>query len=755
MGIQEQRTPVTRDSVAHLEAVHRLSAAVVAATTVDLIYQAALDALVESLSADRAAVLLYGADGVLRFKASRGLSEGYRAAAEGHSPWSRDAVAPEPIVLADVAEDDGLGALRDAILGEGIRSLAFIPLLYGDRLLGKFMLSFDAPHRYVPEELAVAETVAAQIAFALEHSRLEAELRLSADQLRATLNAVSDGITVHAPDGTVLLANEAGASMMGFASVAELLGASLDDIARRFDLFDEEGRPLALTGLPGGAARRGEERPEILLRSRARDTGIERFALVRARPVRDPAGNVQFAVSVFRDVTDRQRAVEALRASEARLAFLAGASRRLLRSSLEPRRVLEVAAGLVVPELADYCIVREITDAGRLERVVSRHADDALADVVARLLAYGDPLLDGSVRTELEAGRSIRVADVTPEMLDQVAADAGQRELLDAVGVRSVLLVPLRAAGRTIGTLTLGAGPGRPPYTEADLALAEEFGARVAATVANARSFAHERATAEALARSLLPARLPQIPGLEIAGRYRASGDVGGDFYDCFPTGDGRWMVVVGDVCGRGIAAAGMTGLTRHTIRAAALHAPSPAAVLADLNRLLIDAAEDHVAAWTSPDLDGAPSFCTVCVAEVSPTPEGARVLVSSGGHPLPLVLRGDGRIEEVGQPGSLVGVLDEFEVGEESVDLGPGDALVLFTDGITERRRAGHQFEEELPAVLRSAAGRPAAELARHLEDAAVLFASTVPDDDIAVVVLSVPAEAADVRATGTGILR
>lgn len=714
---EDERPRRGEQGTAHLAAVHRLSAAVVAATTVERLYDAALDALVDSLAVDRAAILLFDPDRVIRFKAWRGLSDAYRAAAEGHTPWSPDERAPKPIAVPDVAEETGLGALHEVILGEGIRSLAFVPLLYRGRLLGKFMLYFDAPHRYRPEELAVAETVAGHIAFALERRRLEAELRLSAEQLGATLNAVSEGITVHAPDGTILLANQAGASLMGFATVDELLGASLDDIAGRFDLFDEDGRPLPLSRLPGGAARRGEEPPEILIRWRAKDAATDRFALVRARPVHDENGGVRFAVSVFRDVTDRQLAVEALRASEARLAFLAGASRTLLRSSLDPRHVLEVAADLAVPALADRCVVHELSGEGELEAVA--------------VLPAGDPA------AESLAGH-----------VGQVDLEAGAPVLVDG----STLVVPLQAAAGVLGALTLEAGPSRPPFTDADVALAEELGARVAASLGNARSYAHEHATAEALARGLLPGRLPEIAGLDLAGRYRASGDVGGDFYDCFPTGEGRWMLVVGDVCGRGIPAASMTGLTRHTIRAAALHASSPAEVLADLNRLLVEVSEKEGAGWSSPDGGNEPSFCTVCVAEVTRTPSGARVVASSGGHPLPFVVRGDGQVEEVGMPGSLIGVLDEVEVSEESVDLGPGDALVLFTDGITERRQGGRLFEEDLPGVLGAAAGRPAGEMARHLEDEVVSYASTAPVDDIAVLVLSVPESGPVVGVRGAG---
>ncbi|HEX3621869.1 MAG TPA: SpoIIE family protein phosphatase [Acidimicrobiales bacterium] len=727
----------SQHEVAQLGALHRLTAALVAATTVEFIYQAALDVLLGSLGADRAAVLLQDPDGVIRCKASRGLSERYRAVAEGHSPWQRDEPAPEPVVMADATVAEGLGALRDTILGEGIRSLAFIPLLYGDNLLGNFMVCFDSPHAYCDEELALARTVAAHVAFALERRRLEEELRLAADQLGATLNAVSEGIVVHAPDGTVLLANETGATMMGYASVADLVGGSLPAVAGRFDLFMEDGRPLGLDDLPGPAARRGEEPPELLLRWRQGDTGAEHISLVKARPVRDDAGRVRFAVSVFRDVTERQLAVEALRMSEARLAFLATASRTLLRTSLEPRRVLQEAARLAVPELADWCVVQDITDAGDVEIVAGPPGDEGFAELASRLALPGDVTPEQPVLEDRHAG-STSGADGT---------SVGQSE------IRSVMRVPLQAGGRTIGVLTLAAGRDRPPYAEADLALAEEFGARVAAATVNARSFAREHATAETLARGLLPGRLPEIAGLDVAARYRASGDVGGDFYDCFQTGPDRWMLVVGDVCGRGIAAASMTGLTRHTIRAAALHGGSPAEVLRDLNRLLLDAADEEMAAWFSPDAESGPSFCTVCLAEVTRTSDGARIVISVGGHPLPVVVRNDGRLEEVGRPGSLVGVLAAFDVAEASVDLSAGDALVLYTDGITERRHGGRLFEDELPAVLRAAARSSAHDLAHHLEDAAVTYTPKVPDDDIAVLVLAVPAtDVSGGKVAGTG---
>ncbi|MDQ1391105.1 MAG: hypothetical protein QOF30_82 [Acidimicrobiaceae bacterium] len=563
----------------------------------------------------------------------------------------------------------------------------------------------------------------------------------SAEELTAALNAVSDAITVQGPDGSLILANDAAAELLGFSSPAALLAVTPTDIMARFEVLDANGRPLAAGSLPGRAALAGGDPPEMLVRFRLRSTGAERFSLVKAAPVRDEIGRVVFAVNVFRDVTDRQVAIEELRASEARLAFLASAGRRLLVTSLKPRRVLQEVADLVVPELADWCAVREFSDDGRVLRVAVGPPELVGSEILGRLDGYGDPLTASGALAALTAGHSILVSDVTAALLEQVAVDDDHLELLGRLGVASVMLVPLASRGRVIGVLTLAAGKNRPPYRPADLELAEEFANRVAATVDNARSYAAEHATAETLARALLPGRLPDIPGLELAARYRAAGQVGGDFYDCFPLGDGTWLLAVGDVCGRGIAAAAMTGLTRHTIRALALHATSPAAVLHDLNRLILAAGDEQTARRPSNDRDGDPSFCTVCLAAVTPTPTGAQVVISVAGHPLPVLVRADAEVIEVGRPGSLLGVMADIDVSDEACELGPGDALVLFTDGITERRGGKELFgETTLGTTLRSVARAPAIQLARQVEDAAVAYATTPPDDDMAVLAVVVP---------------
>ncbi len=714
--------------LAQLEAVHLLTAATVSAATVESICEAALDALISVLDADRAAVLLFDGDHVMRFRAWRGLSERYRASAEGHSPWSRESRNPEPVVIADVVGDARLGPLRPVVLAEGIAALAFVPLVYGDQLLGKFMIYSNRPRDFDTAELSLAATVASHVAFALEKRRLES-------QLSATLNAVSEAITVQSPDGRLLLANQAAAALLGYQSVDELLAAGLGAVRERFEMCDLEGHPLPPEALPGRAALRGERLPEVLIRWRDlsgdRD---ERFSLVRGHPVFDDTGAIQFAVNVFRDVTERQQAVEKLRASEARLAFLASAGRRLLGTALDAAEVLQVVVDLIVPELGDWCAIRELGSGGAPQRVAIGYLD-AAAEIIAGLDSYGDVLAASPAMEALRQGRSILLDAVPPAMLEAAAVDADHLALLRRLDLRSAMLVPLRTRGRTVGVLTVAGGSTRAAYNDADLALIEELAARVAATVENARSFEREHAAADTLARALLPGRLPEIDGLEVAARYRPAGDVGGDFYDCFPDGHGGWMIVLGDVCGRGIAAAAMTGMTRHSIRAVARHADSLPALLADVNALLVEAAGE--------DDDAEPSFCTVCMAQVAVADGGAEVSVAAAGHPLPYVVRADGTVAEIGTPGSLLGLLGDIDSVAVTVQLGAGDALVLYTDGITERRQQRQFFADRLPGTLRGGAALPAAALAERIENAAVSFSATTADDDMAVVVISVPAVA------------
>jgi serine phosphatase RsbU (regulator of sigma subunit)/anti-sigma regulatory factor (Ser/Thr protein kinase) len=256
----------------------------------------------------------------------------------------------------------------------------------------------------------------------------------------------------------------------------------------------------------------------------------------------------------------------------------------------------------------------------------------------------------------------------------------------------------------------------------------------VLAAVITERKRAEDTAeyVAETLQESLLPSRLPEIPGIESAVDFRPAGErqrVGGDFYDLFEGDDGSWSVVVGDVCGKGARAAAVTGLARYTLRAAALQQRLPSRILQLLN--------DAMLRQRSPE-----EFCTVAYARLEPNgSEGARVTVSSGGHPLPLVLRADGAVEQVGTPGMLLGVFTDPELTDYKADLASGDALVLYTDGLTDAYAPRRVVApDDLFSILESCAGQAAPDIARGVRGAVLDGHQVEPRDDIALLVLRVP---------------
>ena len=249
-----------------------------------------------------------------------------------------------------------------------------------------------------------------------------------------------------------------------------------------------------------------------------------------------------------------------------------------------------------------------------------------------------------------------------------------------------------------------------------------------------------QRALADTLQASLLPPRPPTVPGMDVATRYRP-GDtellVGGDFFDVFRLGPNAWGLVVGDVCGKGAGPASLTALTRYTLRAAAVHHALPSAVLDEVNAGLV--------ADTPVEADD--RFCTVVYARLELDVCGAWVTLACAGHPRPIVVRRAGWIDLRGQAGTPVGMFDTATVTDDRVGLGPGDALLFCTDGITEARNAaGEEFgDEALPSVLLACAGEPAEVIAERVLDGANRFAAGRARDDVAILVVRVPPDAKD----------
>ncbi|MET7442430.1 PP2C family protein-serine/threonine phosphatase [Streptomyces sp. NPDC004082] len=247
----------------------------------------------------------------------------------------------------------------------------------------------------------------------------------------------------------------------------------------------------------------------------------------------------------------------------------------------------------------------------------------------------------------------------------------------------------------------------------------------------------------DALQRTLLPPTLADVPGLDVAAYYHiaSTDEVGGDFYDLFPLGSGTWGMFLGDVCGKGAAAAAVTSLARYTLRAAAVYDPDPAAVLGNLNTVL-----NHE--YQGPD----PRFCTVILGLLTPDGDegGFRITLASGGHPPALLMRADGSTDYLPTPGGqLIGVLPDAHIATTSLRLDPGDTLLLYTDGLTEAHTAaaGDRYgDEALLEFARELAPTTAADSVAAIRELLDTFGTGV-DDDTAVLAINVPRQISEER--------
>jgi PAS domain S-box-containing protein len=554
-------------------------------------------------------------------------------------------------------------------------------------------------------------------------SDIDAELRGSSDQLAAILDGVADGVTAQDPTGRMVYANEEALKLLGFPSVSAIQAVPIRYVMSRFEVFDEQGRPFPPEDLPGRAALHGKNAADALVRMRRRDTGEERWVIIKATPILGADGELSLAINIYEDVTDHMERERSQR--------MLGRAGELLARSLSYERTLDTVAQLCVPEFADLCAI-DLVEGGQIKRVAAAAVDGEEArDVLEMRSRYPlDPKALTGVPAVIRSGVAELYPNLEPEVFAREAASPHHAELIARLGLRSAIFVPMSARGRTFGAMSLCAGPSGRVFDEADLYLAEELASRCAMAIDNARLFRERSRIARTLQESLLPPVLPELPGVDIGARFHAAGagyEVGGDFYDVFEIGRGSFGVTIGDVCGKGADAASVTALARYTLRATALREPSPSEVLRTLNDALLPPHSDRL-------------FCTVLYVRFDPAPHGMRATIASAGHPLPLALRCGGRSEEVGIPGTLLGVVPDPEIEDAVVDLGPGDVLVLYTDGVTEARAPQRVWgSNDLAGFVGQHDTLRASAIAERIERGALSAQGDEPRDDVAIVVLKV----------------
>jgi serine phosphatase RsbU (regulator of sigma subunit) len=404
---------------------------------------------------------------------------------------------------------------------------------------------------------------------------------------------------------------------------------------------------------------------------------------------------------------------------------------------------------ILVPDVADFCTI-DVIEAGRPRRAALRVAPGADANVERGLAerepSLPEPMVDGEDEAALRPRFFERMSD---QDLRGISHNDNDFEFLRGIGVRSAVTVALQARRQVKGALTLGVAWSGRRYRREDAHFAWVLSGRVALALDNSGLFADlERAEgaraeiAETLQHGLLPPPLPHIPGWSLAAMYTPAGsenEVGGDFYDAFRV-VGGWMLVIGDVTGRGARAASITALARYTLRTAVELTDDPLVALRALNRALL-ARHDT-------------SLCSIAALTLSEDPaEPVRLAVA--GHPPPLLVDGAEVSEAVGADAVLGAFSDvEWEIRESAVE--PGQQLVLITDGIIEASGVGGRFGEERLWAELAAAGNPAHTVQR-LEAALRSFTDGKLDDDVAILAISrsssePPPSAAAAVATAAG---
>jgi serine phosphatase RsbU (regulator of sigma subunit)/ketosteroid isomerase-like protein len=388
---------------------------------------------------------------------------------------------------------------------------------------------------------------------------------------------------------------------------------------------------------------------------------------------------------------------------------------------------LDAIADVLVPEWGDFCTI-DVIEGGRVRRAAARvSGPDAAADE-ARLAAR-TPALQTQMAMAASQGRvAPRFFEyVGDEDLREVAADEEDFEFLRSLRIRSGVTVELRARGRATGMMTVGVGTSGRRFRAGDVEFASAVAGRVALALDNAGLFSvlersdRERAEiAATLQRGLLPPPLPHIPGWSVAAMYQPAGaenEIGGDFYDAFRIAGG-WMVVIGDVTGRGAQAAAVTAHARYTLRTAAALTGDPVVALRTLNRELL----------------GRETLCSVAAMAVSEDP-AAPVRLAVAGHPPPLLVDGEA-VTEAGSPAPVLGAFPDEEWGVEETAVAPGQQLVVITDGITEAPGEEERFgEERLRSQLAGIASPALA--AQRIEGALHEFTGGAMDDDAAIIAI------------------
>jgi GAF domain-containing protein len=657
-----------------------------------------------------------------------------------------------------VADEEQLRIARDL----GLVSAMTVPLTARGRTFGSITLvSAESKLHYAARDLELAQEVAGRAALAIDNARLfraEAQAReqMEIEAARtAALQAVTGALGPASTEEEIADAtvNQGITASGARAGGIGLLRPSGDIEMIRVGGYQPDDRPYwrsfhVADPFPLSEAVR-EKKVVILRTTRERD---ERF------PSLAGAGEMVDHAIVCLPLEIGDRTIGGMVASfppetefdDARLSFLTAlgeqCSQALDRAASYERERMSRAR---LDDLAEISrALASSLELGQVTSLVVRLAARYLGERVALFAADEGPSI-GSLASARRGPDAGAVLDPTiaeealrrPSISELIARAIDTREMVvidpdgvipgddvdDPTGSMPPLVpgvvLPLQIAGRFVGALMV-ADPGRiAPLSADDRSYAQEVARRMARAIENSRAYRERDHVARTLQQSLLPPALPEVPGLEIRSVFQPALDayeIGGDFYDVFETADGRWAAVIGDVCGKGIEAAALTSLARHTLRGAS-RAHRPSRALRVLNEALL-----------REKLDG--KFCTACYLVLDPRPDGVAVTLSVAGHPLPQLVKADGSVESIGSHGTMLGVIEDPKLTDVGTLLLPGQTLVLFTDGLLGK---DDRYLEERDALAALLDGGGSGDVSERLSERVTGFGADRRDDDVAVLIL------------------
>lgn len=669
-----------------------------------------------------------------RYREQSDQSHGTHAAlTDNRAVLMRDA-SQAPMIPLDEAEQ----VLYERL---AVQSYMIVPLIARNRTLGALTLISRRPERLYGEvDLAFAEHLARRFALAIDNARLYDEAEQSLALLDTLFDTAPVGLGFFDTKLRYERVNDALADINGVPA-QEHIGKTIAEVVE-----DPDG---SVTAQLQGVIDTGVPLTDIEVSVETkRHPGEQHLYAVSYYPVRNPEREIIGVGAVIQDITERRRAeIELARAldreresrataekAERDARFLAEAS-ALLDASLDYETTLQNVARFISAQMADWCGIEMVEQTGAFRSVAVAHRDPSKVQFARDIQQRypPDPNAPTGVPNVLRTGKAELYAEIPSELIEQAAVDEEHLRLIRQLELHSVMIVPMVARGRTLGAITFVSAESGRSFDEADLQLAEELARRAAMAVDNARLYTELSGIADTLQAELLPTEIPDIPGVDVAVRYRAAGElnrVGGDFYDVFGRQPNEWVVVIGDVSGKGAPAAAVTALARYTLRTAVSNAARPSQALDALNDALLERRRDQ-------------EFCSVAVAYVTLTAEGLAVKLSLGGHPPAMVKRASGEFELAGTPGLLMGFARNPPLTDDDFVLYPGDTLLFYTDGVTDASHQGDRFgDARLAELFRGLDGRlHAADFTEIIENTAVGHAGFQPQDDMALVAVQVPA--------------